>query len=65
MDILKCPFCGSPASVLSENTNYSKHTYYKVYCDNERCTTNKIYIKQDEAIEEWNRRVNEDRTTRD
>lgn len=50
-----CPFCGSSAKVIKENTKYSPPCY-SVECTN-GCSYVAAFYSSGEAIEAWNSRV--------
>lgn len=50
-----CPFCGSDAVFKSRNT--TKDLNPRVECT--KCTCIVLGVSEDDAIESWNRRVNE------
>lgn len=56
--IKPCPFCGSKAELICFNIEYGTVT---VGCTNQDCdiTMGKGFFSDEEAIEHWNRRVNE------
>lgn len=54
----KCPFCGSEA-----DTAYNERFNYQVFCTNDSCFMNTITMygmaTEEDAIEAWNRRAND------
>lgn len=61
MDKLKpCPFCGSKVTIRVDGPFVP---VYSVSCRNGRCRKGSViyrYYSRDRAIEEWNRRVEDD-----
>lgn len=53
-----CPFCGGKAEIY-EDTIIKSLPAYSVYCTKCYARTYGLYDKKDDAIESWNRRVNE------
>ena len=61
-ELKPCPFCGRRAFVR-KNKGLKAGTY-NVYCGNEDCKVEPItnpYFCKEQAIEAWNRRVNDGR----
>lgn len=58
MELKPCPFCGGKAFVHHVIGGY--RDLYRVHCGNEDCpteTATKWQWKKEQAIEAWNRRV--------
>ncbi len=55
-----CPFCGGEAKMLEEYDVMIGKTYYFVECTECTGTIFSGEINEKEAIEAWNRRVNDD-----
>lgn len=54
-ELKPCPFCGGKAILIE--LEYSKAKFAK--CENHCCEQSLIYQTKAEAIEAWNRRVND------
>lgn len=60
-ELIPCPFCGEKPK-LKENILWRQN--YFVRCTNDFCLVEpctKLYPKKEQAIEAWNRRVNDGR----
>lgn len=63
IELKPCPFCGGEPTMrsLAETANYEATNY--ILCLNDNCSVKpsmmKTYSTMEEAIEAWNRRVNE------
>ena len=59
MELKPCPFCGSEAA-----TTYSAIFGFLVYCTNDDCFMSEATMSdkatEQDAIEAWNRRVNDE-----
>ena len=56
-ELKPCPFCGGEAEIYENNIIKSLPSY-RVFCANCYSRTYGMYDKLDDAIEAWNRRVN-------
>jgi len=56
-ELKPCPFCGGKAEIIIFSAEYGTLT---VGCTNEECdiTMGKAFFSDEEAIQHWNRRVN-------
>lgn len=63
MELKPCPFCGCNAVISSEQRHSrTKDKFYFAGCSNSNCIAkllcmNRYYLTKEEAIEAWNRRV--------
>lgn len=58
-ELKPCPFCGGKAEIIIFSAEYGTVT---VGCTNEECdiTMGKAFFTDEEAIQHWNRRVNDE-----
>lgn len=56
-ELKPCPFCGGKAEIIIFSAEYGTVT---VGCTNEECdiTMGKAFFSDEEAIQHWNRRTN-------
>ena len=62
-ELKPCPFCGSKGYIKQDEDHHGK--FYTLGCSNESCMANTILytmpedeLKLEEAINQWNTRVN-------
>ena len=56
LELKPCPFCGGEAVI---NPVFDLHVYF-VHCKNCDCAIGRFYRDKCDAIEAWNRRVNDE-----
>lgn len=58
-ELKPCPFCGGKAEIIIFSFEYGTVT---IGCTNEKCdiTMGKAFFTDEEAIQHWNRRVNDE-----
>lgn len=54
-----CPFCGRKAWII-DTGNYYPRAFYRIVCQSCCTMQGKLYDTQEESIEAWNRRANDD-----
>ncbi len=58
-ELKPCPLCGGKAIIMAKYDSFRKKMEYGVYCSQCCATMERVFQTQNNAVAQWNRRIDD------